>query len=595
MLLLAGVGTACEGRPRSASAKGEGDHDEPHVGPAVGVLDLSDGAPEQPGGGLLGIAAKPPAFHDVVHEIEVLERGTEAAEVRGVLVRLGAAEIGLARAGEIGEMLSTIGQKMPVWCYADAYGNGTLALAARGCKRVWSAPASSVDAVGIAIQQIYFHKLLAEEIGLDVDFLQVGKFKGAEEPFTRDGPSPEAKQSLESTVADLRTGWLEGIAKGRPSAEAAAEDGPYTPEAARDRGLIDDVGYFDQARNALQAATGAVRTEVLLGAGAPGGSDGFADVLRTIAGDSLGTAPVVVVEAIGAISMEGGSSPLGGDSGVVERRLIRTLTRLEHDDDVKAVVLRIDSPGGSALASDLLWHELMAIRHKKKLVVSVGGMAASGGYYLASTGEVAFADPTSIVGSIGVVGGKVSGGKALEKIGVYSDTVPGKTGDPAAAVRAESESPLTPWDDATRDRMFATMTGIYSLFLARVAEGRNIPVDRVAASAEGRLFGGRDAKTRGLIDEIGGLREAIARARSLAGLPADARVDVAGQPGGLLRTLTDDDTASPVSSVALPAALARLARDTPGGSSVATFVASLSPLVAGEHALCALPFALTIH
>ena len=593
MLLLAGVGTtACEGRPRSATASGE--RDEPQVGPSIGVLDLSDGAPEQPGGGLLGISAKPPSFNDVVHEIEVLEHGTETSEVRGVLVRLGSAEIGLARAGEIGEMLSLIGQKMPVWCYADAYGNGTLALAARGCKRVWVAPASSVDAVGIAIQQIYFHKLLAEEIGLDVDFLQVGKFKGAEEPFTRDGPSPEAKQSLESTVADLRAGWLEGIAKGRPQAEAAAEDGPYTPEAARDRGLVDDVGYFDQARNELQKATGAVRSEVLLGAGASGGSDGLADVLRTIAGDSLGTAPVIVVEAIGAISMEGSSSPLGGDSGVVERRLIRSLTRLEHDDDVKAVVLRIDSPGGSALASDLLWHELMAIRHKKKLVVSVGGMAASGGFYLASTGEVVFADPTSIVGSIGVVGGKVSGGKALERIGVYSDTVSGKTGDPAAAARAESESVLTPWDDATRDKMFATMTGIYGLFLSRVAEGRNIPVDRVAASAEGRIFGGRDGKARGLVDEIGGLHEAIARARSLAGLPGDARVDVAGEPGGLLRTLTEDDTASPLSSVTAPTALGRLVHDTPGGASVATFVASLSPLLAGEHALCALPFALTV-
>ncbi len=176
-------------------------------------------------------------------------------------------------------MLAAIGAKMPVWCHAEEYANGTLALAARACKRVWIAPASSVDAIGLAAQTIYFHKLLTDEIGLDIDFLQVGKFKGAEEPFTRDGPSPEARQSLESTMADLRSAWLEGIMKGRPRiAEGAAEDGPYTPDGARERGLVDDVGYLDQARSALEAAVGAVRSDVRLGPGSQGGADGISDL-----------------------------------------------------------------------------------------------------------------------------------------------------------------------------------------------------------------------------------------------------------------------------------------------------------------------------
>jgi protease IV len=481
---------------------------------------------------------------------------------------------------------------MPVWCHAEEYANGTLALAARACKRVWIVPASSVDAIGLAAQTIYFHKLLTEEIGLDIDFLQVGKFKGAEEPFTRDGPSPEARESLESTMADLRSAWLEGIAKGRPHiAEGAVEDGPYTPDAARTRGLVDDVGYLDQARSALETAVGAVRSDVLLGPGSQGGSDGITDMLRTVAGDSLGTAPVALVEATGAISLEGGGGLLGGDGGIVERRLVRTLARLEHDDDVRAVVLRIDSPGGSALASDLLWHQLMAIREKKTLVVSIGDMAASGGYYLASTGATVFADATSIVGSIGVVGGKISGDRALERIGVHAETFPAKVGDPAAAARAASESVLIPWDPATRDRVLETMTGIYSLFLSRVAEGRGIPVDRVAASAEGRIFSGREGKARGLVDELGGLREAIARARALAGLPADARVEVAAEPAGLLRTLTDDDSQGQARAQGLAALLGHAA---PEARALAPFVASLLPLATGERALCALPFALTV-
>jgi protease IV len=602
-VLLCVAVSACEGRPRSVSAKADGARDEPRSGPSVAVLDLSDGAPEQPQGGLLGLSSKGVSFGDFVHEIDALDHpgdGHDATDVRGVLVRLGSAQIGLARATEIGGMLAALGAKMPVWCHADAYSNATLALAAKGCKRVWIAPASSVDAIGIAAQTIYFHKLLTEEIGLDIDFLQVGKFKGAEEPFTRDGPSPEARQSLESTLADLRVGWLDAFATGRPAAaESAPEDGPYSPEKAREVGLVDDVGYLDQARSALEAAAGAVRWEVRLGPGAQSGSgDAIADVFRTVAGDSLGSAPVALVEATGAISMEGGSGPLGGSSGISEQRLIRTLLRLERDDDVKAVVLRIDSPGGSALASDLLWHELMAIRHKKTLVVSVGDMAASGGYYLASTGAVVFADATSIVGSIGVVGGKISGGRLLERLGVHPETFPAKTGDPLASARAASESVLSPWDDATRDRVFETMTGIYSLFLARVAEGRNIPVERVAASAEGRIFSGRDGKARGLVDELGGLREALARARSMAGLPAGAEVDLAGEPGGLVQTIFGDGAQGRASAdlgdlggnfgSELGETMGRLA------PSVRPFAASLLPLAVGEHTLCALPFALTV-
>jgi len=240
-------------------------------------------------------------------------------------------------------------------------------------------------------------------------------------------------------------------------------------------------------------------------------------------------------------------------------------------------------------------------------VVSVGDMAASGGYYLASTGAVVFADATSIVGSIGVVGGKISGGRLLERLGVHAETFPAKTGDPLAAARAASESVLSPWDDATRDRVFETMTGIYSLFLARVAEGRNIPVERVAASAEGRIFSGRDGKTRGLVDELGGLREAIARARSMAGLASDAEVDVAGEPGGLVQTVLGDNAQGRASATSLDAVAAVLGAalgGTAGGvvaesarlgaADVRPFAASVLPLATGERALCALPFALTV-
>jgi protease IV len=612
-LVVVGAIAGCSGRQHAASSGGPS-HTEPRVGPSIAVLDLTQGLPEQPATNVLGLPGRGGTLEELLREAD---RIAGDKDVRGVLVRLGTANIPLARAGEVGSVLHGLGAKLPIYCHADDLSNTTLYLASVGCKRVWLSAAGTVDAVGIAAQMVYFHKLLADELGLDVDFLQVGKYKGAEEPFTRDGPSPEARASLESTLGDLRAAWLDGMRKGRPViVEGAAEDGPYPPQAAKERGLIDDVGYFDEARDALKKASGAVRAEVRLG-GAPSEGGDLGDVLHALlAGDSLGAAPVALVRALGAISTEGGGG-IGGGGGIVERRLVRTLVRLAKDDDVKAVVLRIDSPGGSALASDLLWHALMDIRAKKPLVVSVGGMAASGGFYLASTGTSVFADEGSIVGSIGVVGGKVAIGRALEKIGVHAETIPAKTGDAHAGARAAAESVLQPWDDATRARLLETMTSIYDLFLARVAEGRKIPVEQVRASAEGRIFGGKEGKVRGLVDEIGGLKEVLACARSLAGLAADARFAVVDEPSNLLDALGGESPESQggegFAAVAVAAGLkaaddSRLEAGFRALSGVAPyaapFVASLWPILASagglsggggrERVLCALPFALTV-
>jgi protease-4 len=576
----------CEGRPRAASTGAEG-HAPARSGPWVAVLDLSEGLPEQSSGGILGLGGKAATMSDLVREVEHLERDPS---VRGVMVRIGTARVGLGRSIEVGSLLSKLRARVPVFCHADDFANGTMYLAARGCSRIWAAPASSVDVIGIAAQTIYFHKLLAEEIGLSVDFLQVGRFKGAEEPFTRDGPSPEARASLESTLSELRLAWLDGLAKGRPEApDGALEDGPYSAQVAKERALIDEVGYFDEARDALEKAVGAVRSETRVGPGAQEGvGGGVGQVLRELAGDSFSTAPVALVRATGAISMEGGGLLESG--GIVESRLVRILGRLDRDDDVKAVVLRIDSPGGSALASDLLWHALMKVRGDKPLVVSIGDMAASGGYYMASTGSVIFSDPTSIVGSIGVVGGKVAADKALARVGVHAETFAARPDDGGvAAARAAYESLLTPWDEPTRQRVFETMTRVYDLFLARVAEGRGIAVEKVAESAEGRIFGGRDAKGRGLVDEIGGLEEAIVRARALAHLPDDAATADAEESRGLLQNLLDDDAVPEArrSSIA-GQVVAGLAPE------VVPFVASLGGLSRGDGAVCALPFALTV-
>jgi protease-4 len=494
----------------------------------------------------------------------------------------------VAQAEEVGAMLAPIRiANKPVVCHADGYSNATLMTASRACSRIAISPAGEVEAVGLAAQVVYLHKLLADELHMSVDVLQVGKFKGAEEPLTRDGPSDEARASLEGMLADLRTTWLGTVRGGAPN----AEDGPYSPTAAKDKGLVDDIAYWDDALDEARKSSGAVRDVVRFGPGVDEKDEDLGDLLRAFGG---GSEPIALVRASGSISMAGGGGLFGGRGGITEHELGKILRKVEKNEDIKALVLRIDSPGGSALASDLLWHQLMKVRAKKPVVVSIGDMAASGGYYLASTGSVIFANKTSIVGSIGVVGGKIGVGGLLDRIGMHSETFTGRR-DAAAANRAAYLSPLLSWDDATRGRVLEGMTAIYNLFLARVAEGRSalgrkVTVDQIAPSAEGRIFSGREGKDRGLVDEIGGLAMAIARARSLAKLKEDAGVMVMGARPGLLEALDAPDEDAEQSAVERVAAEAL---DTIAPE-VRPFVESMAGLAEGERAVAALPFACVV-
>jgi protease IV len=599
LVLFAGaLATACEGRPRPTDGK-EAAPPKPRGGPAVMVFDLSAGVPEQEKTSILA-APKKRSFDDLVDAIDEAAKDKDA---KAFFVRFGGASLGMARAEEIGglfEAVRTSGK--PVVCHADGFTNSTMLAAARGCSKLYVSPAGEVETIGIAAQIVYMRKLLADELKISIDILQVGKFKGAEEPLTRDGPSDEARASLESTLADMRKSWLDGIVQGRGSLLAkpdVIEDGPYAPPRAKALGLVDEVGYADDALSDLKKSAGAPREDARFGGGAQDKPDDLGDIVRALAGG--GGAPIALIRATGSISMAGGGGLLGGRSGITEKDLSRTLAKVERDPGIKALVLRIDSPGGSALASDLLWHDLMRIRKKKPIVVSVGEMAASGGYYLASTGSFIYADAGSIVGSIGVVGGKLAVGPALERFGVHTETFTGKGRDPQAANRAAYLSALVPWDEPTKVRIRETMTGIYDLFLSRVAEGRStegrsVTVQKVSESAEGRIFSGREGKARGLVDELGGLKDALARARALAKVPEDAGVQVMGSKGSFLEALDPsmedaEERASALKQEARTSAWAALEDAAPD---LAPFAASLVPLAEGERSVAAVPFALVV-
>jgi protease-4 len=302
-----------------------------------------------------------------------------------------------------------------------------------------------------------------------------------------------------------------------------------------------------------------------------------------------------VLPLVGGINMNAGGV-LGSGDGIAAEPLTRTLRRLREDDSIKAVVLRIDSPGGSALASDLLWHELWQLREKKPLISSLAGVAASGGYYLACASTRIFAEQSTILGSIGVVGGKIVFGAALDEFGITGVTFPASK-EPGAADRASYMSALSPWDPATRESVRAQMSAIYELFLSRVAEGRSLPVDDVRKIAEGRIWSGVQGLEHHLIDAYGGLSDAIADAKKASGLGDGAEVKIEGGPESLLQFLQLDSDADDTS---IRAALARLQSTPPGpletlAEPLRPYVNSLAPLLGKERVLTALPFAVEVH
>jgi protease-4 len=586
--LLAAV--SCHGRPRSGGSGTSGSG----VGPAIAEFDLSGGVPESIGGGLF----QPPASRTYVALARSVERMATDPDVAGAFVKLGGASLDWAQTEELAGLFDQLKKKnKPVVCHAHVLSNSSAAFALRACSRTWLSPAGDAETVGIAAQ-IQYMRGLFDKLKVGVDFLHVGKFKSGVEPFTREGPSEPARESLTETLRAIREGWLDQVTQaGKPdSVKAALEQGPWSPEDAKKQGLIDAVGYESEA---LIEAKKLAKTEQVNGAYGGSGKSGkgldIAEIVRVIAGsnESATTTPhIAVLPAEGSIAMESGGALSSG--GITASALGKTLRRLKADDNIKAVVLRIDSPGGSALASDLIWHELRELQKKKPLVVSVGGMAASGGYYMACAGDRIFAEPTSIVGSIGVFGGKIVFSTALEEFGVHTETFPASP-EPGAAARAATESPFSTWDDATREKVRTGMQSVYDLFISRVADGRKLSREKVEEIAQGRIWSGKQGLERGLVDQLGGVTDAIRHARKLADLPNDAPVTVEGGQDSLLEMLLvgqDANEEQVKQALAAYQAHSLVIRELP--PALRRYASALGPLASGERVVAALPFGISL-
>jgi protease-4 len=551
------------------------------TGPLILELDLTDGIAEGPPADPLSalLTMRRTRLQDL---LDGLRRAAGDDRVRALVVKVGGSRVGLAT---IQELRAAIGDfrasgKLAV-AWAESFGefvHGNLPYyLASGFDRVYLQPSGTLGLTGVAVQQVFFRDAL-EKLGVGFESAKRYEYKSAPEQFTESGftgPAREAAARLAESVTEQLVG---AIAAGRglsvEQALALLARGPFLAEQARAEGLVDGLLYRDEVYDQVRKEAGQDATLLYLQRYQRTQSIG--DLPRRLGSSVQGLAPgqqerfVATIYAHGAI--RAGRSGRGGPggSGMGSDTVAAALRAAAADDGARAVVLRVNSPGGSYTASDVIWREVVRVRAAgKPVVVSMGDVAASGGYFIAAPADVIVAQPGTITGSIGVFMGKPVLRDLFGRAGISTDTI----ADGAGAGTATMFSSSRPFSDAEWARINEWLDAVYADFTQKVAAGRRIPAERVHELARGRVWTGADAIANGLADEAGGLREAIAIARKRAGLPGDAPVRIYPRLGPL------DQLRPAESSEARPAARGQL-----GAGSLAAGSLAAGSLAAGSLA-----------
>ena len=489
--------------------------------PHHGVIDLSGAVLEREayslslfGGGMKGMELRELMQH--------LEKLAADAQLKGLVLNFEDLEISLPDAIELrGAMRAFRSKGKTLSCFAES-AEGVTYLVMTGCDSIGLAPLGMILLSGPAAMPIHIKPLL-DSLAIKADFLHIGDYKGAAEPLTRDAPSPQMLEVLNQILDRRYQTMIDMVAEGRKldatKVKAVIDEAMFAPEAARSAQLVDEVATWEEYRTKV---AGDAWTELKLDDEPDEGGPGLVKVMQF-----LGVVPpprptephVAVVYALGNVVDGQGSGVLGARSEIASGTLVAALRALAGSDDVKAVVIRIDSGGGSALASELIWHAVNQLKAKKPVVVSMSDVAASGGYYIAAGATKIYALDDTLTGSIGVVGGKLALAGGLDKIGV-------KTFPMGRGKRATMFASLGAWNDDERETMRKWMAQTYEVFVGRVAQGRHKTPDQIKPIAQGRVWTGTKAKELGLVDEIGGLDAAIADARKLGGVGPTTDVEV---------------------------------------------------------------------
>jgi protease IV len=501
------------------------------TGPLILELDLTDGIAEGPPADPLSalLTMRRTRLQDL---LDGLRRAADDDRVRALVVKVGGSRIGLAK---IQELRAAIGDfrrsgKLAV-AWAESFGDfvrGNLPYyLATGFDRIYLQPSGTLGLTGVAVEQVFLHDAL-EKLGIGFESGKRHEYKSATEQLTETGftgPAREAAARLAESVTEQLAGV---VAAGRglsvERATALLARGPFLAQQALAAGLVDGLLYRDEVYDAVRREAGQDATLLYLQRYQRQRS--LSDLPRRLGSSVQGIAPgqherfVATIYAHGAIR-HGRTGRGGPGGGMGSDTVAAALRAAAADEGARAVVLRVNSPGGSYTASDVIWREVVKLRTAgKPVIVSMGDVAASGGYFIAAPADVIVAQPGTITGSIGVFMGKPVLRQLFGRAGLATDTI----AEGAGAEMATMFSSARPFTEAEWARVNEWLDAVYADFTQKVAQGRRLTPERVHELARGRVWTGADAIANGLVDEAGGLREAIAIARKRAGLPADAPV-----------------------------------------------------------------------
>jgi len=509
------------------------------IGPRVLVFDVPsdvDEGPPAPALTLDLLRRERPTFHELLF---AMRNAAEDRSVAGVVLHVDGLDWGWARVHEMAAAVRAVRDAgTPVYASLDGGGEKEYLLAA-AAGLVAMPPVSTLQLDGLSASAMFLRGAY-DKLGIKPNFAHVGRYKSAVEQYTRDSLSPDGRRALEDLLDDEYTLLVDSLASARrltpDGVRQLIDDGPFTARAAHERGLVDTLLARADLDSLATHAGGSRRPAASFTRYAEEGGEVSGEHIALVVAEG---------EIVDGRSTE---SPFGGRA-VGDRTLVEALREIRGRRNIRAVVLRIDSPGGSGNASDAVWQELRRLRRDKPVIVSMGDVAASGGYYIACAADAIVADPATITGSIGVFGGKLNVLGLYRKLGLNVETV-------SRGKHAAMWSPFSDFDPEEEALYQKSLDQFYDVFLARVAEGRKMTPALVDSIGQGRVWSGMAAKQRGLVDRFGGLHEAmeVARARAHIDPKADLVIDVYPRPrktffqrwlGGVFDEPDQDDTRFP--------------------------------------------------
>jgi len=432
--------------------------------------------------------------------IENIQKAATDKKVDGIFLKLSSIEAGIATIEEIrNALLEFKKSKKFIISYSDVYSQGTYYLASVSDK-IYLNPQGGMDFIGLSAQ-VMFYKKAFEKIGIEPVVIRHGKFKSAVEPFLLDKMSEANQEQLSTYIGAIWTDLLQKISAQRKIEilrlnEIADELLVTNAKSCVELGLIDSLKYYDQILDELKIKTKVKTTDDIEFVS----FNTYTKVPKVKNDDEKGLAKdkIAVVFASGEIVMgNGDESNIGAES------FARNIRKLRKDKNIKAIVLRVNSPGGSALASEIIWREVVLAKKEKPVIVSMGDYAASGGYYISCAADSIVADPNTLTGSIGVFGLLFNVQELFnDKIGINVDRVnTNKYSDLGSSMRKMEKEELAFIQSSVED--------IYSTFIKHVADGRGMTLEKVDSIGQGRIWSGINALNLGLVDRIGGLNDAI--------------------------------------------------------------------------------------